>query len=87
MEPTTKIKAEEYENSICITPGIVFDLKGYRVGYGKGFYDRFFSKYTGVKIGLCASRFLINHIQADEYDVPVNMIITEKGGKGFEYNI
>ena len=77
LEPITKIQATDFEKSICITPGIAFDKKGYRIGYGKGYYDRFFKKYTGIKIGLCYKECLIDDVFHDEFDVPVDYVITD----------
>ena len=71
-------------NYAIIVPGIVFDTSGYRIGYGKGFYDRFFAcinKYN-IKIssyGLCYSHFVIGNIPKDQYDQRVEQIITEEG--------
>lgn len=77
LEPITKIQANDFENSICITPGIVFDKKGYRIGYGKGYYDRFFKKYTGIKIGLCCKECFIDDVFHDEFDIPVNYVLCD----------
>lgn len=75
LEPTTSYKALDFNNSICITPGVVFDKRGYRIGYGKGFYDRFFQKYTGFKIGLCSKECCIEKIENDNFDIPVDIVI------------
>ena len=77
LEPITNLQATDFKNSICITPGIVFDKKGYRVGYGKGYYDRFFKEYTGIKIGLCYKECLIDDVFHDEFDVAVDYVITD----------
>lgn len=77
LESTTNLKANDFQNSICITPGIVFDKKGYRIGYGKGYYDRFFKDYTGMKIGLCCKKCLIDDVCPNEFDVPVDYVILD----------
>jgi 5-formyltetrahydrofolate cyclo-ligase len=46
------VNGDELVGSVCLVPGLVFDSKGYRVGYGAGFYDNFLSFYPGTKIGL-----------------------------------
>ena len=74
-EPTTNIKATNFQNSICITPGVVFDRKGFRIGYGKGFYDRFFKAYTGYKIGLCTRDCVITELSAQPHDIAVDIVI------------
>ncbi len=67
-------------NSICIVPAICFDAMGYRIGYGKGFYDRFFSENKCfLKVGLSYSDFVIDKIFSDDNDISVDIIITENG--------
>ena len=64
---------------LLIIPGIAFDLKGNRIGYGKGYYDRFLSsRKANYKIGLAYEIQLLNHIPHNELDVPVDIIVTEK---------
>ena len=66
------------ENAICIVPGLVFDRHGYRVGYGGGFYDRFLKDFKGITVGLVRSDFLIESVPREEFDLPCDIIITEK---------
>jgi 5-formyltetrahydrofolate cyclo-ligase len=67
-----------YENSICIVPGFSFDPYGFRLGYGKGYYDRFLSKYSEIKIGICYNNCVAPALPHGRYDVPVNYLFTEK---------
>ena len=76
MESTYDIN--NYCNSIYITPEICFDNSFYRIGYGKGYYDNFFKNYDGVKIGLCYDDCLIDNCYHDKYDIPVDIIVTDK---------
>ena len=71
-------KLTDYSNSICIIPGLVFDLKGYRLGYGKGYYDRFLSYYDGIKVGLCYSFCIISKLIKGKFDKSVDILITDK---------
>ena len=66
------------------TPGICFDKAFYRIGYGKGYYDRFFNTYNGIKIGLCYDDCLIDDTYHDCYDIPVDIIVTDNGIKRYE---
>ncbi|NLB80995.1 MAG: 5-formyltetrahydrofolate cyclo-ligase [Clostridiaceae bacterium] len=61
---------------VVIVPGIVFDKKGYRVGYGGGYYDRFLPSTKAVTIGLCYDFCIVDAIQAQQYDIPVDYVIT-----------
>jgi 5-formyltetrahydrofolate cyclo-ligase len=64
---------------VVITPGVVFDLMGYRIGYGGGFYDRLFA-VTGDKVLKIAIGFdlqVVEEVPRDRYDLPVDHLITE----------
>ncbi len=65
--------------SLLIVPGLVFDRSGYRIGYGKGFYDRYLSSFKGVSIGLAYSKLLLPEVPRGRYDRHVDVIISEKG--------
>lgn len=70
-------RVEDFKNSIIIVPALCFDKKGYRLGYGKGYYDRFLQKYPFISIGLCYNSLIKKRIPTDEYDQSVDYIITE----------
>jgi 5-formyltetrahydrofolate cyclo-ligase len=74
-EPTHGVPAEPSQLDMVLVPLLAADKQGNRVGYGKGFYDRFLKdcKPSCNKIGL--SLFpLIDKIDAEEYDVPLNAV-------------
>lgn len=65
---------------LIVVPGIAFDRNGYRLGYGKGFYDRFLMKCPhAVAIGLAYQIQLVEDTFAQAWDVPVQHIFTETG--------
>lgn len=66
--------ATGFHNAVCVVPGLSFDLKGHRLGYGKGYYDRFLEKFTFITVGLCYNELLSDALPADKYDVPVDYI-------------
>ncbi|MEY8438385.1 5-formyltetrahydrofolate cyclo-ligase [Anaerotruncus colihominis] len=68
---------ESFEDSICIVPALAYDRRGYRLGYGAGYYDRFLSLYTGPKIGVIYAHNLRPRLWHGRYDVPVDLIVTE----------
>ncbi len=70
-------KFNDCSNALCVVPAISYDLKGFRLGYGKGYYDRFLEKFSSVSVGLCYNEMIIDKIPADRLDLPVNYIITE----------
>ena len=65
--------------SMCIVPAVVFDKDGYRIGYGKGFYDRFLSTFNGVKAGLVYSSMILPKVPRGRFDKHVDIIISERG--------
>ncbi len=74
--------SQEYSpkpSDVCIVPAMSYDKEGYRLGYGKGFYDRFLPKFLGVKIGFCYDDFISQKLPRGRFDVAVDTIITEKG--------
>ena len=77
-EPIDGEEITDFRNTLCITPSLSFNEKGYRLGYGGGFYDRFFEKYDGIKLGICYEEFC-GMIPTDGYDIPVDTVVTEKG--------
>lgn len=76
LEPKTKRKVTNFTNSICIVPGISFDKQNNRIGYGRGFYDRFLENYTGIKIGLEYRECICEKIDIDGNDRKMDKIIT-----------
>jgi len=67
-------------NVVMLMPGAVFAVDGSRIGYGKGFYDRYLAKYDIMnRIALCFSRQLVENIPCDAHDKKASVIITEKG--------
>jgi 5-formyltetrahydrofolate cyclo-ligase len=80
------IKAPKYEtdiytpkpSDIIIVPAMSYDKKGFRLGYGKGFYDRFLPDFMGTKIGLCYYDFISDSLPTGRFDMSVDIIITEK---------
>ncbi len=65
---------------LVVIPGIAFDSKGNRVGYGMGFYDRFLKKLKShvPLIALAYDLQIVNRIPTDGKDVRLHKIITEK---------
>lgn len=77
MESKSKEKVVDFNNAVCIVPGFTFDLDGFRVGYGKGYYDCFLKDFRGIKVGFCYEDFLEEKIDRNQYDVRVDYICTE----------
>lgn len=76
-EPTNENIVTDFDNSICIVPGICYDKENYRIGYGKGYFDRFLSKNKIKTIGLCYKECMIEKIDNDKYDYKIDEVITD----------
>lgn len=67
---------------LVLTPGLAYDLHGWRLGYGGGFYDRFLSEQrTCISIGVTYQALLQTDLPHLEYDVQVQYFVTEDGVK------
>lgn len=77
LEPENLV---EYKGKIdaSIIPGVAFSKDGYRIGYGKGYYDRFLSKNATFSIGLSYDELLFDSIPHSKLDYKMNYIITPK---------
>ena len=62
---------------ICLIPALSFDIYGYRLGYGKGYYDRFLSGFDGVKLGLSYYENITQALPHGRFDCRVDSIVTE----------
>jgi 5-formyltetrahydrofolate cyclo-ligase len=66
---------------MIVVPGLAFDRRGYRVGRGRGFYDRFLCQqdFQGVRCALCFHEQLQEEpIPAEPHDIPMDLIITDR---------
>jgi 5-formyltetrahydrofolate cyclo-ligase len=79
-EPAAREFVDPGEIDLFLVPGIAFDENGYRLGYGKGFYDRLISKHARITtLGVCYNDFLIKCLNVDPWDARVNYMVTDQG--------
>lgn len=67
----------DFNDTCCIVPALAYDKRGYRLGFGKGFYDKFLCKFSGEKIGICYDNCVCSKLPNDEFDVSVDWLVTE----------
>ncbi len=82
LEPPDSAQAyipSQDKHDLIVVPAVCFDRQGYRIGYGKGYYDRFLSGFGGSAVGLTMSCLLRDSVPRGKYDKQVNAVITEKG--------
>lgn len=70
-------KITSFDNAIIILPGLCFDKNGNRLGYGKGYYDRFLQIHSLISVGLCYNSLIVKKVPTDMYDKKANIIVTE----------
>ena len=79
MEPNPDLPVvTDFSGCLMIVPGMHFDMKGYRIGYGKGYYDRYMVRFTGISAGLCYSAELKPFLYHGKYDRHVDIVVTDK---------
>lgn len=61
----------------AVVPALAADRRGVRLGYGKGFYDRFLSSFDGFAVCPVFDLAFVDALPADTYDVPVRAVVTE----------
>ena len=72
---------EDKRVAVCYVPGLTFDVYGYRLGYGKGYYDKFMHIFNGCSIGIIHSDFIVKSLPKGKYDCHCDVLLTEKGAK------
>lgn len=80
FEPKSILPVNIEEIDLVIVPGVVFDKNLNRIGFGKGYYDKILNrlKPSAKKVALAHDFQVLEDIPAEEHDVKMDMIITEK---------
>jgi 5-formyltetrahydrofolate cyclo-ligase len=73
---------------LVIVPGLGFSPRGYRIGRGMGFYDRFLAQddFLGVSCGLAFESQVVEDIPVLDHDIPLGMLVTDRGVRRFASN-
>ena len=80
MEPQKGCKKAEFSRAYCLVPGSVFDRSGNRIGYGKGYYDRYFAAYPKLyRIGIAYESQIEERIKPEKHDRKMHAMVTEHG--------
>ncbi len=72
-------KVDPLEIDIVVVPGVAFDSRRYRIGYGAGYYDRFLLSLRPdcLKVGIAFEMQMLEQFDAERYDIPMDFVITE----------
>lgn len=76
LEPKNPLPFPKEKIDLVIVPGVAFSTDGYRLGYGKGYYDRFLSDITPYKLGVCKKELLLEKLPHDKYDIKMDDVLT-----------
>ncbi|WP_409289280.1 5-formyltetrahydrofolate cyclo-ligase [Peribacillus sp. SCS-37] len=71
---TTPVAAEDID--LMFVPGLAFDARGYRLGYGGGYYDRLLAGCSGLTVSLALDLQILDSVPKEVHDMPVSTIIT-----------
>lgn len=75
-EPIADEPEADDETALVLMPGLAFDPQGHRIGYGGGFYDKFLAREPGhPTVALCYSFQVLEHLETEEFDIPVDAVI------------
>lgn len=80
--PEPNESCEEFKASkhtLCVIPAIAFDKNGYRLGYGKGYYDRYLNDTSIVKVGFTYDELFVDRLPRGRFDIACDLVITPKG--------
>ena len=77
-EPADYCPPADEREAIVITPGLVFGKNGFRIGYGGGYYDRFFEKEPDhLKIGLAYDFQIVEEVSGKSWERELDGILSE----------
>ena len=78
-EPSEKLPVlRKFDSSLLIVPALMVDSRGYRLGYGKGYYDRFMSNFKGQTVALCYTNDFLQQMYHGRFDRTVDVVVTER---------
>lgn len=62
---------------LTLVPAVCYDRRGFRLGFGGGYYDRWLEHFSGVKAGLCRETVLQDRVPTEAHDAKVDILLTE----------
>lgn len=79
LEPDESLPiVTDFSESLMLVPAFIFSANGYRLGYGKGYYDRYMSRYDGSAVGICYVEDFKLKMFHGRYDRPVETVVTNE---------
>lgn len=62
---------------LALVPAVCYDRRGFRLGFGGGYYDRWLAGFSGTTVGLCRDCVLQDQVPVEEHDCQVELLLTE----------
>lgn len=89
-KPSCQQLIPAHESDLIIVPGVAFDLRGHRLGYGKGYFDRLLREVNSIKpsipfIGLAYELQVVEKLPNTPHDIPINILVTERKVSRFKF--
>ncbi|MBS5480108.1 MAG: 5-formyltetrahydrofolate cyclo-ligase [Clostridiales bacterium] len=75
-DPARLVK--DFSSGLGLIPALCYDWHGYRLGYGKGYYDRFLANFGGHMVGICYSECVRRKLPHGRFDRPAELLVTER---------
>ncbi|MBD1401444.1 5-formyltetrahydrofolate cyclo-ligase [Pelobacter sp. M08fum] len=79
LEPATDLHSSQQVPDVILIPGVAFDRRGHRLGYGRGFYDRYLACCSdrAVRVGFCYSFQLCDALPVGAHDQSLDILVTD----------
>lgn len=74
-EPVGKLFQDLKQIDLIIVPGVAFDVRGGRLGRGKGYYDKILKQTDAYKVGVCFDFQLVEQVPTEEHDIKMDLVI------------
>ncbi|HAD05206.1 MAG: 5-formyltetrahydrofolate cyclo-ligase [Desulfuromonadales bacterium GWC2_61_20] len=78
-EPTGSNVVDSAAIDLMVLPGLAFDRRGHRLGYGKGYYDRYWQQQPrhGLLLGLAFDFQVVDRLPVEHHDIQLDLLVTE----------
>ena len=67
---------EKEQIDVVLVPALCYDKRGFRLGRGAGYYDRWLADYRGTSVGMCYKELLVEELPRETHDLPVKTLLT-----------
>lgn len=76
LEPLAHCRISEEDVPLVLVPGLAFTIEGDRLGYGKGYYDRFLSGQSSMIVGLAYDEQIVSELPTESHDCRCHKVLT-----------